>query len=100
MEIFPLVVSVLFFFLSLGMAVDTFRGFRRLTYLEDVAPAPDPLPRVSIVFGARDEETALEEAVRSHLAQDYPDFEVLAVDAGARQTARKMVTSRKGMVVR
>ena len=38
------------------------------------------LPRVSIVIPARDEEEDVESAVRSHLAHDYPDFEVIVVN--------------------
>jgi chlorobactene glucosyltransferase len=38
------------------------------------------VPRVSIVIPARDEEEEIERAVRSHLRQDYPDFQVVVVD--------------------
>jgi len=55
-------------------------GARRLKRLEDAPSPTGSLPRVSIVFAARDEERGIEAAARSHLAQDYPDFEVVAVD--------------------
>jgi chlorobactene glucosyltransferase len=41
---------------------------------------PRRWPSVSIVIPARNEERGLEVAVRSHLSQDYPDFEVVVVD--------------------
>ena len=47
------------------------------------APAPPPgapRPRISVVVPARNEERDVEPAVRSHLSQDYPAFEVIVVD--------------------
>jgi hypothetical protein len=73
-------LAALVLLLSVGIALEVLPGSRRLVRLKDVPAAEEPLPRVSIVFGARDEEANLEEAVRSHLGQDYPHLEVIAVD--------------------
>jgi len=43
---------------------------------------PD-LPSLSVVVPARDEELALEEALRSHLVQDYPGLQVVVCDDGS-----------------
>ena len=44
------------------------------------APAPRSHPRVSVLVPARNEEANIGECVRSLLAQDYPDFEVVVLD--------------------
>jgi len=46
-------------------------------------PAPGRFPRVSILIPARNEEATIAGCVRSLLAQDYPDFEVLVLDDGS-----------------
>jgi glycosyltransferase involved in cell wall biosynthesis len=59
------------------------RGMSQIADLEQpqyaVAPGT-PLPRVSIIVPARNEEEMIEAAVRSLLAIDYPDYELVAVD--------------------
>ncbi len=46
--------------------------------LEDRANAP--FPRVSIITAARNEEGAIREALHSILHQDYPNYEIIAVN--------------------
>lgn len=57
------------------------RGMSRLPRISGFEPLPQPdCPRVSILFTARDEAAKLPQALPTLLAQDYPDFEVVAVD--------------------
>ncbi len=46
----------------------------------DQAPEPANPPSVSILIPARDEATVIAETVKRHLAQGYPDFEVIVLD--------------------
>lgn len=56
-------------------------GARRLELLADTPPVlPGRAPRVSIIVPARDEQDAIETALRSMLALDYPGLEVIAID--------------------
>lgn len=67
--------------LTLGLASQVVIGSRRLGRLADQVPRPpDGAPRVSVVVAARDEARGIEAALRSMLAQDYPDLEVVVVD--------------------
>src|ERR1700720_2260905 len=56
-------------------------GMARLPWLSD-APALslDGAPLVSVIFAARDEAEKLPGAIQTLLAQDYPHFEVIAVN--------------------
>lgn len=51
-----------------------------LTRAEHAVPAGTKLPRVSIIVPARNEAATIEPAVRSLLAIDYPDYELVVVD--------------------
>ena len=59
-----------------------FRRYAGTALRLDAAPAdgPEPLPRLSVVVPARNEEATVEEAMRTLLAADYPEVEVVAVD--------------------
>jgi glycosyltransferase involved in cell wall biosynthesis len=56
-------------------------GMARLPWLSDTTPiASANAPLVSIIFAARDEAEKLPAAIKTLLAQDYPRFEVVAVN--------------------
>ncbi len=67
----------------LEFVVDAARGRRHLAFLQRVPPlseSPGMLPRVSVVLAARNEELGVASAVRSMLALEYPELEVIAID--------------------
>lgn len=74
----PLLV-VVFLFACLVIALSNSRSMRRLGSFSP----PAECPRVSILVPARNEERNIEACVRSLLAQDYHDFEVLVLDDGS-----------------
>src|SRR5688572_4861753 len=45
-----------------------------------VTGSPSATPAVSVIVPARNEAEHIESCIRSLLAQDYPDFEVIAVN--------------------
>lgn len=65
----------------LGTLAELGRGGRSLVFLRDVAPFSDAeMPSVSVVIAARNEARGIEAALRSVLAQEGPDVEVIVVD--------------------
>lgn len=54
---------------------------RRISHLRNFPPVPTAdTPLVSVLVAARDEERRLPEAMTTLLAQNYPNYEVIAVD--------------------
>jgi glycosyltransferase involved in cell wall biosynthesis len=66
--------------LHVATAVQILRGNRSIRFLKDLPPLAGPLPRVSILIPARNEERNLEEALRSVLALDYENLEIDVID--------------------
>ena len=54
-------------------------------------PGDVTLPRLSIVVAAKDEEENIETCVRSILAQDYPDFELVVVNDRSEDRTAEIV---------
>jgi chlorobactene glucosyltransferase len=53
--------------------------------------APQHFPKVSVLVPARNEERNIEHCIVSLLAQDYPDFEVLALDDQSTDRTRAIL---------
>ena len=63
------------------IALEAVIGNSRIERLRNLpCRAAGPGPKVSIVVAARDEERNIETAMRSMLTQDYPNYEIVAVD--------------------
>ncbi|MBO9371680.1 MAG: glycosyltransferase [Chloroflexi bacterium] len=79
------------FWLQHQLGIATFLGILLLIALGNLLalrrlgtyPLPPLFPRVSVLLPARNEEAVIGDCVRSLLAQDYPDFEVLVLDDGS-----------------
>ncbi len=76
--LFLLALATLIAHVATGIQVHL--GNRSIRFLRDLPPLDGPLPRVSIVIPARNEERNLEEALRSILALDYGNLEIDVVD--------------------
>jgi len=76
-------------FLWIFQGIRAALGMARLPWLSDVSPiASADAPQVSIIFAARDEAEKLPAAIATLLVQDYPRFEVIAVnDRSTDQTS-------------
>lgn len=86
------VVSIVFL---VSFAIDGALGARTMHRLVDVAselPAGERWPRLSIIIAGRNEERNIAHALRSVLALDYPDLEIVFVNDRS--------TDRTGEIVR
>ncbi len=80
MAAFLLLLAAATLLAHLATAFEILRGNRSIRFLRDLPPLAGPLPRVSIVIPARNEERNLEEALRSVLALDYDNLEIEVVE--------------------
>jgi hypothetical protein len=75
------VFSLLIFLFWLFTGLDFIYGvFFKIPVLRKTRAVAGPLPKVSIIFSARNEEKTVGPALRSMLAQDYPEYEVIALN--------------------
>jgi len=75
--VYLLAGPLLWLLFSYGMLVSR----RRMNLLKKPAPPlAEPFPHVTILIPAKDEGRRISECLASALAQDYPEFDVLAID--------------------
>jgi cellulose synthase/poly-beta-1,6-N-acetylglucosamine synthase-like glycosyltransferase len=61
-------------------AYGSFAGVAKMRLLDKPRPKPNPPPMCSILIPAKDEEARIAACIQSALDQDYPNFELIAVD--------------------
>jgi glycosyltransferase involved in cell wall biosynthesis len=64
---------------------------RMMLVSKTVSPLPDPPPSATIIVPAKDEEGRIAQCLASALAQDYPDFRLLAVDDRSKDGTGKIM---------
>jgi glycosyltransferase involved in cell wall biosynthesis len=92
MQLFGILLfaSIAFFWLTHGLRIAY--GAFRLPWVKDFPHAPDAdCPRISILFGARDEEEKLPAALTTLMELDYPHLEVIAVDDRSRDATGRIL---------
>ena len=78
-----LIVAAVTLAVWVAMTLVALYSYRHVFRLERIGGARDgdpPLPRLSVVVAARNEEARVEQALSSLLSLDYPDYEVIFVD--------------------
>lgn len=81
MHLSLLILGVLTLVYHLALAFEFMMANRLLVRLGPESSGFEGVwPRVSVILAARNEETGLEQALRSVLSLDYPDLEIIAVN--------------------
>ncbi len=92
MEIFRSALIGVIALVCVVQALRSYLGMKKLPRIACVPPLPkEGCPKVSVLFAARDEAEKLPRALASLLTQDYPDYEVVAVDDRSRDATGKIL---------
>jgi glycosyltransferase involved in cell wall biosynthesis len=74
-------LAVISLLLTIVFTLDIALGMRRMTHMGDIPPIQQKdLPKVSVIIPACNEAATIEPALRSVLAMDYADLEVIVVN--------------------
>jgi glycosyltransferase involved in cell wall biosynthesis len=80
-ETFLLHLAMAILFLVAFFGIELVAGNRSIPFLKDVPPSRElPLPTVSIIIPARNEEKNIQKALQSILAQDYENLQIIVIN--------------------
>jgi chlorobactene glucosyltransferase len=75
----------------LGYGVITYFGRAKMQLLNKPRPAPSSLPHVTILIPAKDEGERIRTCLQSAVDQDYPNFDVIAIDDRSKDDTGKIM---------
>lgn len=87
--------TLLFLYLCLRDLIFYARPARAMRQAPANAPANASLPPVSVIIYARDEAANLEQNLPTILSQDYPDYEVIVINAGSTDRTDEILSQFK-----
>lgn len=74
-------LGIISLFLTIVCSLEVAMGMRRMTALDDIPPLQqENVPKVSVIIPACNEAATIEPALKSILALDYADLEVIAIN--------------------
>jgi len=93
--IFYLAIVILFFWVAFG--IELVIGSRSIRFLKDVPSSKRlPIPKVSIIIPARNEEKHIQEALQSVINQDHKSLEIIVInDRSTDQTGTILTRMEK-----
>ena len=87
-----LYIAIFNLVLCAAVGIPLFFGMRKIAKIEDVPPLEDqPLPTVSVIVAARNEERNIEEALQSLLRLDYDNLEIIVVNDRSTDTTGEIL---------
>ena len=66
-------------------------SFRHTPLLDKFDQKPHNSPRVSVILPARNEENFIQKCLESLTAQDYPNYEIIAIDDSSEDSTAKII---------
>jgi cellulose synthase/poly-beta-1,6-N-acetylglucosamine synthase-like glycosyltransferase len=95
----PFFIGILILFVNLCFWTKRFReAIQSITRVPELSPTPEaplpsPVPRISVIVPANNEEDSIRECLESVLAQTCPDLEIIVVDDRSTDTTLGIATS-------